>query len=324
MNWALLPLNVILIIIAGLFLTAIIKSIKIIPNQTSKVVERLGKYHKTLGAGIHMLIPFIDRVRYSHNLKEQAIDVPTQPCFTQDNVRIEVDGVLYFRVMDPKKASYGITDYRYGTIQLAQTTMRSVIGKLELDKTFEERQYINGAILKSIDEATDPWGVRITRYEIQNIKVPDEILNAMEVQMRSERDKRAVISRSMGSKESLVNASAGQRDEAINHSEGEKQRRINEAEGRAAEIRSLAKATATSISRIAQAIEQEGGEEALVLRISEGYIEELHKLAREDTSLILPMDMTDINSVMETVNTMVQRNKTLGEAGSAGTRPEES
>ena len=313
MNWALLPLNILWLIIAGLFLVAIVKSIKIIPNQTAKVVERLGKYNKTLGAGIHMLIPFIDKVRYSHNLKEQAIDVPTQPCFTQDNVRIEVDGVLYFRVMDPKKSSYGITDYRYGTIQLAQTTMRSVIGKLELDKTFEERQNINGAILKSIDEATDPWGIRITRYEIQNIAVPNDILNAMEVQMRSERDKRALISRSLGTMEARVNSSAGERDEAINRSEGEKQRRINEAEGRAQEIRALARATAASISRIADAIAEEGGEDALVLRISESYIEELHKLARDDTRLILPMDMTDINSVMETVNRMVQRNKRLGE-----------
>lgn len=307
-----LPINILWLIIAALFLTAVIRSIKIIPNQTAKVIERLGKYNKTLGAGIHFLIPFIDKVRYSHNLKEQAIDVPTQPCFTQDNVRIEVDGVLYFRVMDPKKASYGITDYRYGTIQLAQTTMRSVIGKLELDKTFEERQNINGAILKNIDEATDPWGVRITRYEIQNIKVPDEILNAMEVQMRSERDKRALLSRSLGVMESRINSSAGERDEAINRSEGEKQRRINEAEGRASEIRALAKATAASVSRIADAIDKEGGEEALVLRISESYIEELHKLAREDTNVILPMDMTDINSVMETVNRMVQRNKHLG------------
>ncbi|MFP4511069.1 MAG: SPFH domain-containing protein [Spirochaetota bacterium] len=318
MNWALLPLNLLWLVVAGLFLTAIIKSIKIIPNKTAKIVERLGKYNRTLDAGIHMLIPFIDRVRYTHNLKEQAIDVPTQPCFTNDNVRIEVDGVLYFKVMDPKKASYGITDYRYGTIQLAQTTMRSVIGKLELDKTFEERENINGSILKSIDEATDPWGVRITRYEIQNIRVPDDILNAMEVQMRSERDKRAIIARSLGEMESRINSSSGERDEAINRSEGEKEKRINEAEGRAAEIRSLAKATATSIARIAEAIEQDGGEDALVLRISEGYIEELRKLAQKDTRLILPMDLTNINSVLETVNAMVQRNKRLGSEDMSG------
>ena len=320
MNWALLPLNILWIIIGGLFLTAIIKSIKIIPNKSAKVIERLGKYHATLGAGIHMLIPFIDKVRYTHNLKEQAIDVPTQPCFTNDNVRIEVDGVLYFKVNDPKRASYGITDYRYGTIQLAQTTMRSVIGKLELDKTFEERENINGAILKNIDEATDPWGVRITRYEIQNIRVPDDILNAMEVQMRSERDKRAIVARSLGEMESRINSSSGERDEAINRSEGEKEKRINEAEGRAAEIRSLAKATATSIARIAEAIEQDGGEDALVLRISEGYIEELSKLAQKDTRLILPMDLTNINSVLETVNAMVQRNKRLGSEDMSGTR----
>ncbi|TVQ28338.1 MAG: paraslipin [Spirochaetaceae bacterium] len=320
MNWALLPLNILWLIIGGLFLTAIIKSIKIIPNKSAKVIERLGKYHTTLGAGIHMLIPFIDKVRYTHNLKEQAIDVPTQPCFTNDNVRIEVDGVLYFKVVEPKRASYGITDYRYGTIQLAQTTMRSVIGKLELDKTFEERENINGAILKNIDEATDPWGVRITRYEIQNIRVPDDILNAMEVQMRSERDKRAIVARSLGEMESRINSSSGERDEAINRSEGEKEKRINEAEGRAAEIRSLAKATATSIARIAEAIEQDGGEDALVLRISEGYIEELSKLAQKDTRLILPMDLTNINSVLETVNAMVQRNKRLGSEDMSGKR----
>jgi len=310
--WILAPLNILLVIVIGLFLIAVIRSIKIIPAQTGVVIERLGKYVRTLGAGIHMLVPFIDRVRYRHNLKEQAIDVPTQPCFTYDNVRIEVDGVLYFKVMEPRKASYGIRDYRYATIQLAQTTMRSVIGKLELDKTFEERESINASILKSIDEATDPWGVKITRYEIQNIKVPDNILTAMETQMRAEREKRAVIARSYGEMESRINYSTGEKQEAINRSEGEKERRINEATGHASEIRALAKAGAMSISRIAEAISQDGGDEALVMQISESYIQELQKLARNDTRLILPMDLTNINSVMETVNRMVQRSKRLG------------
>ncbi len=310
--WILAPLNILLVIVIGLFLIAVIRSIKIIPAQTGVVIERLGKYVRTLGAGIHMLVPFIDRVRYRHNLKEQAIDVPTQPCFTYDNVRIEVDGVLYFKVMEPRKASYGIRDYRYATIQLAQTTMRSVIGKLELDKTFEERESINASILKSIDEATDPWGVKITRYEIQNIKVPDNILTAMETQMRAEREKRAVIARSYGEMESRINYSTGEKQEAINRSEGEKERRINEATGHASEIRALAKAGAMSISRIAEAISKDGGDEALVMQISESYIQELQKLARNDTRLILPMDLTNINSVMETVNRMVQRSKRLG------------
>jgi regulator of protease activity HflC (stomatin/prohibitin superfamily) len=187
----------------------ILRSLRIIPAQNVSIVERLGKYASTLQAGFHVMVPFIDKVRYKHSLKEQAIDVPTQPCFTQDNIRVDVDGVLYFKVFDPHKASYGITDYRYATIQLAQTMMRSVIGKLELDRTFEEREQINGEILKNIDEATDPWGVKITRYEIQNITVPDNILQAMENQLKAEREKRAVIARSIGEMESKINYSAG-------------------------------------------------------------------------------------------------------------------
>jgi regulator of protease activity HflC (stomatin/prohibitin superfamily) len=273
------------------------------------VVERLGKYAGTLEAGFHVLVPFIDRVKYQHSQKEQAIDVPSQPCFTLDDVKVEVDGVLYFRVVDPHKASYGISDYRYATIQLAQTMMRSVIGKLELDRTFEEREQINAEILKNIDEATDPWGVQITRYEIQNIRVPGNILRSMEVQLKAERDKRALLNRSLGEMESRINNSSGVREEAINKSEGAKQRLMNEAEGKAAEIRTLAHATAESIKRVAHALENDAGDAAMVLQISEGYINELHKLARPDTKLMLPMDLTDINSVLQAVNKMVQENK---------------
>jgi regulator of protease activity HflC (stomatin/prohibitin superfamily) len=244
-------------------------------------------------------------VRYTHSLKEQAIDVPTQPCFTWDNVKVEVDGVLYFRVVDPKRASYGISDYRYATVQLAQTTMRSIIGKLELDKTFEEREQINAAIVRSIDAATDPWGVQITRYEIQNIKVPENILTAMEIQLRAERERRAAIARSLGTMESRINHSIGVMEESVNRSEGEKQRRINEAQGRASEIRALTKASAESLRRIAEALAVDGGDEALALQVSERYIRELGAMARPETDLVVPLDVTDIDSVLATVRRMI-------------------
>jgi regulator of protease activity HflC (stomatin/prohibitin superfamily) len=296
--------------ILGLILViGVLRSIRIIPAQSVFLVERLGKYATSLEAGFHILVPFIDRVKYQHSLKEQAVDVPTQPCFTLDDVRVEVDGVLYFRIVDPKKASYGISDYRYATIQLAQTMMRSVIGRLELDQTLGERERINAEILKNIDEATDPWGVQITRYEIQNIRPPAHIQRAMDVQLAAERTKRATITESIGEMESDINESAGAKAEAVNESEGDKQRLINEAEGRAAEIRALARATAESIRKVAVALENEAGDAALVLQISEGYISELNKLAKPGTKLMLPMDLTDINSVMQTVNRMVQENE---------------
>lgn len=304
----LVPLWGVLGVLAFILIVGIFRSIRIIPAQSVSIVERLGKYASTMQAGFHVMVPFVDKVRYRHSLKEQAIDVPTQPCFTQDNIRVDVDGVLYFKVFDPHKASYGITDYRYATIQLAQTMMRSVIGKLELDRTFEEREQINGEILRNIDEATDPWGVKITRYEIQNITVPDNILQAMENQLKAEREKRAAIARSIGEMESRINYSAGIMEEAINRSEGAKERLINEAEGRASEIRALAKATAESLKLVANALENEAGDAALVMQISEGYIAELNKLARPGTKIILPMDLTNINSVLETVSRMVQEN----------------
>jgi len=302
------PLLGVIGILALIFLIGILRSIRIIPARTVAVVERLGKYAHTMEAGFHILVPFIDKVQYRHSLKEQAIDVPTQPCFTQDNVKVEVDGVLYFKVTDPKKASYGISDYRYATIQLAQTMMRSVIGKLEMDRTFEEREQINAAILKNIDQATDPWGVQITRYEIQNIRVPDNILQSMEMQLRAEREKRAVIARSLGEMESRINYSAGVMEEAINRADGVKQKLVNEAEGRASEIRALAHATAESLGRVARALETEAGDAALVLQISEEYVQQLNKLARPGTKLMLPMDLTNINSVLQTVNRMVREN----------------
>ncbi|MFO8063065.1 MAG: stomatin-like protein [Spirochaetia bacterium] len=307
---AFLPIIVVLGVLGLIVLVGLVRSIRIVPAQSALVVERLGKYVHTYNAGFHVLVPFIDRVRYRHSLKEHAFDVPTQPCFTWDNVKIDVDGVLYYRVTDPVKASYAITDFRYGTVQLAQTTMRSVIGKLELDKTFEERETINNQIMQAVDDATDPWGIKITRYEIQNISVPDDILTAMEIQVRAEREKRAAVARSQGEMESKINYSVGVMEEAINRSEGEKERRVNEAGGEASEIRALAKATAESIERVADALNTEGGQEALVLRISEAYIAELEKLGKESTEVILPMDLSDINTVRERVKTMLRRGVT--------------
>ncbi len=304
---AYLPFQILIGVLGLVIIYSLIRSIRIIPARSTMVIERLGKYAHTLQAGFHILIPFVDRVKYTHSLKEQAIDVPSQPCFTQDNVKVEVDGVLYFKVSDPKRASYGITNYRYATIQLAQTTMRSIIGKLELDKTFEERENINASILRDIDQATDPWGVTITRYEIQNIRVPDNILTAMEIQLRAEREKRAVIARSIGEMESRINYSKGMMEESINMSEGQKERYINEAEGKAAEIRTIANATAVSLEKIASALQGDGGDEALALHLSESYIQQLRTLANKKTKLILPLDLSDMGSLMDTVNQMLTR-----------------
>jgi regulator of protease activity HflC (stomatin/prohibitin superfamily) len=302
-----LPLQIVLGLLGVIVVVALFRSIRIVPAQSVLVVERLGKYATTLHAGFHVLVPFIDKVAYTHSLKEQAVDVPTQPCFTWDNVKVDVDGVLYFRVVDPKKASYGITNFRYATIQLAQTTMRSVIGKLELDKTFEERDAINAAIVKEVDAASAEWGVDVTRYEIQNIDVPADILQAMEAQLRAERDKRAQIARSLGEMESKVNYSVGEMEEAINRSEGEKEKWINEAEGKASEIRALAKATAVSLNRLAEALDTDGGDEALSLQLAEQYIGELRHLARSGTEVVLPMDLSDLDSMFSSIRTILAR-----------------
>lgn len=285
---------------------ALIKCIRIIPAKTALVIERLGKYHKSLGAGFHVLAPFIDRVRYKHNLKERAIDVPTQPCITKDNVKVEVDGVLYIKVVDPNKASYGINRYLYATRLLAQTTMRSVIGKMDMDTTFEEREQINAQVVKSVDEASDPWGVKVTRYEIQNITIPRDILAVMEVQMEAERIKRATIAKSEGEMQSRINYSIGIMEEAINRSEGEKQRLINEAEGKAKEIESIAKATAIGIRNIAEALQQDGGDEAIALRLAEQYMSELENLAKENTQIILPLDLGNIDTFIGNINKILQ------------------
>lgn len=287
---------VIAAIIAIVFIVALFRSIRIVPHKVSLIVERLGKYHTTLDAGFHILFPFLDRVKYKQNLKEQAIDVPAQDCFTKDNVQVRIDGILYLQVFDPIKASYGIRDYRYATILLAQTTMRSVVGQLDLDDTFEAREQINAQVVKAVDEASDPWGVKVTRYEIQNIRVSDSIMDAMENQMKAEREKRAEIARSVGEMETVINLSRAAYEEAVNISEGEKERMINEAEGQAREIVAVAEATADGIKKIAASTQIQGGMEAAKLTVSQEWISALSSID-ENTKIIMSADFTDIKKM---------------------------
>lgn len=294
MDW-ILPVVVVLF---GAFLFS--KTIRIVPQRTAYIVERLGKYHATLNAGFHILIPIIDKVAYKQNLKEIAVDVPPQTCVTRDNVSVEVDGILYVQVIDPHKASYGIQDYQFAVIQLSQTTMRSVVGKLDLDKTFEERESMNGVIVAAVDKASDPWGVKVTRYEVKNIHPPQSVRDAMEKQMRAEREKRAQIAESEGDKQSKINRSQGEKQQMIEISEGEKMKRINEADGRAEEIQRIAGATAEGIRRIAEAINLPGGKEAVQLQVAQDYIKEFGKLAQTNNTMIVPSNVSDISTMIAT------------------------
>jgi len=282
-------------------------SVRIVPAQEVLIVERLGKYHKTLGAGFHLLIPFLDKVVYNVALKEEAIDVPSQICITRDNVQVKVDGIIYMKVIVPYKAVYHINDYKYALIQLAQTTMRSVFGDLDLDKTFEERESLNAKIVGVVDEAADHWGVKIMRYEIQNITPPERVLQSMEKQMTAEREKRALIAKSEGDKLSRINRSEGQKQEMINESEGEKQRLINEAEGEVQEILQVAQATAEGIRQIANAIRQNGGEHAVMMKITNEYLVKLKRLANKETEILLPMDFTNLEEVLKGLENFVNK-----------------
>jgi regulator of protease activity HflC (stomatin/prohibitin superfamily) len=270
----------------------------------------LGKYSKTLEAGFHILVPFVDKVSYKHTLKEQAVDVPPQACITRDNIAVEVDGILYMQVVDAKKASYGIDNYGFASTQLAQTTMRSVMGKMDLDKTFEERETINRAIVDAVDKASDPWGVKVTRYEVKNILPPKSIKDAMEKQMRAEREKRAVIAESEGDRQAKINRAEGVKQEMIAQSEGEKQRRINEAEGRAAEIEKVAVATANGIRKIALSINEKGGGDAVNLRIAEQYINEFGKLAKANNTMIIPTDLADVAGFIKSATAVIKQQAT--------------
>src|SRR6476620_10645826 len=278
----------VIILLAILVLIVLAKTAIVVPQQSAYVVERLGRYSGTLDAGFHILVPFIDVIRYRHSLKEAAVDIPAQICITRDNVQVQVDGVLYLKVLNPERASYGISDSLFAISQLAQTTLRSEVGKIDLDKTFEERTNINTSVVAELDKATEPWGVKVLRYEIKNITPPHDILAAMEKQMRAEREKRAVILTSEGQRDAAINTAEGDKQQTIKASEARKQQQINEAEGQASAILAVATATAEGIRRVAEATRIDGGHEAVQLRVAEQYVTQFGQLASGSTNLVLP------------------------------------
>jgi regulator of protease activity HflC (stomatin/prohibitin superfamily) len=283
---------------AVLVLIIIAKTAVVVPQQNAYIVERVGRYAATMQAGFHILIPFVDVIRYRHTLKEQSLDIPAQICITRDNVQVQVDGVLYLKVLNPERASYGISDYLFAITQLCQTTLRSEVGKIDLDKTFEERTAINTAVVSELDKASEPWGVKVLRYEIRNITPPADILAAMEKQMRAEREKRAVVLTSEGQRDAAINTAEGEKQQTIKASEATRQRQINEAEGQAAAILAVATATAEGIRRVAESIKVDGGYEAVQLRVAEQYITQFGKLAEGSTNLVLPANVSDIGSMV--------------------------
>lgn len=293
--------------IAITVIVVILKTARIVPQRSNFVVERLGKYSKTLDSGFHILIPFIDKVAYQHTLKEEVIDVAQQDCVTKDNIQVGIDGVLYIQVIDAHKASYGVDNYRNAASQLAQTTMRSVIGQTDLDKTFEERAKINEVVVKALDEAAAPWGIKVLRYEISDISLPESIKDALEQQMRAERERRAAIAKSEGERQAMINVSEGQKQEVINLSEGEKLKQINEAEGRAKEIELIAIATAEGLRKIAEAIQTPGGKDAVSLRIAEQYVGEFGKLAKATNTLILPAELSNIGGAVAGLSEVLKK-----------------
>jgi len=278
-------------------LSALFRSIRLVPAQTEYVVERFGKYHVTLKAGFHLLVPFVDKVAYAQDLKEHTIDVPAQRCFTKDEIQVEVDGVIYMQVYDTARASYGITNYQYAAVQLAQTTTRAIIGTLELDRTFEEREAISSKVVAVLDEATQKWGVRILRFEVKNLTPPESVRQSMEKQVTAERNRRAIVEKSVGQKQYLINTSEGQMREMINISEGEKQKLINEAEGLAAEIISIGEATAESITKVAGAINRDGGKAAMNLELGQKYIKSLTKL-KHGKRVIMSGNLANMNEML--------------------------
>jgi len=284
--------------IVVLVVITIAKTAIIVPQQSAFVIEYLGKYSRTLQAGFHILIPFVERAAYKHTLKERAIDISEQICITADNVQVGVDGVLYLQVLVPKRASYGIGDYVFAISQLAQTTLRSEIGKIDLDRTFEERATINANVVSELDKASDPWGVKVLRYEIRNINPPADVLQAMEKQMRAEREKRAVILTSEGDRDANINEAEGHKQRVIKESEAAKQKQINEADGEAQAILAIANATAEGLRQIASAVSSPGGKEAMQLRIAEQYVNEFGNLAKESNTLVVPANLTDLASMM--------------------------
>jgi regulator of protease activity HflC (stomatin/prohibitin superfamily) len=289
---------VIALAIAALVILVVVKTAVVVPQQNAFVVERLGKFHQVLDAGFHILLPFFDVIRYRHTLKEQAIDIPEQICITNDNVQVAVDGLLYLKVLDPQRASYGISDYYYAITQLAQTLLRSEVGKITLDRTFEERGYINSQLVAELDKASAPWGVKVLRYEIKNITPPQDVLAAMEKQMRAEREKRAVILTSEGERDAAINNAEGQKQQVIKASEAVRQKQINEADGQAHAIQAIAVATAEGLRKVAEAINADGGVEAVQLRVAEKYVEQFGHLAKTSNTLVLPATLSDVGSMI--------------------------
>jgi regulator of protease activity HflC (stomatin/prohibitin superfamily) len=291
---------IVIILLAIIAVVVLAKTAIVVPQQSAYVVERLGRYSGTLGAGFHILVPFMDVIRYKHSLKEAAVDIPAQVCITRDNVQVQVDGVLYLKVLNPERASYGISDYLFAISQLAQTTLRSEVGKIDLDRTFEERTNINTSVVAELDKASEPWGVKVLRYEIKNITPPSDILAAMEKQMRAEREKRAVILTSEGQRDAAINTAEGTKQETIKASEARRQQQINEAEGQASAILAVATATAEGIRRVAEATQMAGGQEAVQLRVAEQYIQEFGKVIHNADTIILPANLSDVAGMITT------------------------
>ena len=295
--------------LAILAIVVLLKTAVVVPQQSAYVVEYLGKYSRTLSAGFHILVPFVEVVAYRHSLKEQAIDIPEQTCITRDNVQVGIDGVLYLRVLDPQLTSYGITDYIFAIIQLAQTALRSEIGRIDLDRTFEVRAVINANVVAELDKASEPWGVKVMRYEIKNINPPHDVLSAMEKQMRAEREKRAVVLGSEGERDAKINAAEGDKQRVIKASEAAKQQQINEAEGEAAAILAVATATAEGLRQVAIAVREPGGAEAMQLRVAEDYLLQFGNLAKAGNTLVIPANLSDVASMLALAKNVLE-NKT--------------
>ncbi|MBT5890501.1 MAG: paraslipin [Chromatiales bacterium] len=298
----LVALAIVVVVVIVLSKTAII-----VPQQTAFVIENLGKYSRTLRAGFHILIPFIERAAYKHTLKETSFDIDEQICITKDNVQVGVDGVLYMQVLDPERASYGITDYYFAISQLAQTTLRSEIGKIDLDRTFEERGAINSNVVSELDKASDPWGVKVLRYEIKNINPPTDVLSAMEKQMRAEREKRAVVLNSEGERDAQINQAEGEKQRVIKASEAVQRQQINEAEGEANAIKAIAEATALALRQVAAAVNEPGGNAAMQLRIAEDYVAQFGNLAKEANTLVIPANLSDISSMISLATSILKQ-----------------
>ena len=290
-----------------LVLIVLAKTAVVVPQQSAYVVERLGRYAGTLQAGFHILTPFVDVIRYKMSLKEQALDIPEQICITRDNVQVGVDGILYLKVLNPERASYGISDYTFAIRQLAQTTLRSEVGKIDLDKTFEERANINASVVSELDKATEPWGVKVLRYEIKSINPPADILNAMEKQMRAEREKRATILNSEAVREAAINVAEGEKQKVIKASEARKQQQINEAEGQASAIMAVATATAEGVRSVAAAINAPGGFEAVQLRVAEQYVSEFGNIAKQSSTIVVPSNLSDVASILTVAMNVIRK-----------------